>query len=224
MTYELNLNEENQLILNIYLPNNLNNIYLKLIDHTKNESEITDYTLTDNQITYIIPSNLYKIEGNFKYYVIADDYQSEYIEINSHICDAKNKCQKIEITSGEFCICIKSHGNNLNNYLKEEQIVGTWVDEKPIYRKEVEGITGANGVNVELASNVDKLINYNIVVGRDGGYQSHPINNGMVLNSEEHVSPIWVNDTKNIINLYITSQPYCEQPYYGWIEYTKTTD
>lgn len=110
MTYELNLNDENQVILNIYLPTELNNLILKLIDHTKNESEITDYTLIDNQITYNIPSSLYKIEGIFQYYVVADNYESEHIEINSHICAAKNKCQKIEITSGEYCICIKSDG------------------------------------------------------------------------------------------------------------------
>lgn len=109
MTYDLSLTEENKVILTINLPSGLSNIELKLIDYKKSESIISssDYSLSDDTITYVLPENLCKIEGEFKYYVTATDYESEHIEINVHLCEEKNEQQLIEITSNEYCIVMK---------------------------------------------------------------------------------------------------------------------
>lgn len=109
MNYDLTIDSTHQLILEISLPEGLKNISLILINHYQSENIIPsdEYTISNNTITYTIPSDLYEIEGNFSYLIRATNYESEHIKINSHICDAKNKCQQIEITSGDFALVMK---------------------------------------------------------------------------------------------------------------------
>ena len=119
MNYELSLSETNKVVLDISLPSGLTNVSLKLIDFLGNEVEITDYTLKNNVLTYNIPSEVYEEEGTIKYYVVADNYESEDIEINIHLNSIKNSCQIIEITSGNYCVCVRKKCSTTTAYLKE---------------------------------------------------------------------------------------------------------
>ena len=111
MNYELNLSEKNEIILTIELQSGLTNVKLNLINHTGTVIQVTDYSLEDNVITYTIPFALYEIEGTFKYQVLANEYESEYIEVESSVVYAKNCCKQYKLSSGDYCICVKKKDN-----------------------------------------------------------------------------------------------------------------
>ena len=121
--------------------------------------------------------------------------------------------QKASSTSGE---------TNTNNYSTEEQVVGTWEDGKPIYRKAVIGTTSFDSNPVSLIYNANKIINYSVCVGRNGVDQCHPLSG--VMADANHANPLFLDTYWNEIRLYIAHREYQSQNFYGWIEYTKITD
>ena len=117
------------------------------------------------------------------------------------------------------------YNQNIMNYSTNEQVIGKWIDGKPIYRKTVSGTTVTSGNRVELQTNVDKLIDYNVVVKNGTANQYHPVSFGMCSSQSTHANPIFLGGTTaTTAYLYITTSAYTSQPFYGWIEYTKTTD
>lgn len=112
--------------------------------------------------------------------------------------------------------------NEISTYSLTEQRVGTWIDGKPIYRIYVTGTTQSSDVAVTLATGVDKLVGHEILVKRNNLSQYHPLSANMLTNESAHASPLFVNSST--ISLYITNTVYKNQNFYGWIEYTKTTN
>ncbi len=113
--------------------------------------------------------------------------------------------------------------NQSYTYSTIEQKIGTWVDGKPIYRKYVSGTTFASGgAAVVLVSNVSDLVNHSIVIQRKDSTQWHPPTSSMVSNDSAHACPLFVSDGS--IHLYVYNGNFANQPFKGYIEYTKTTD
>jgi len=112
-------------------------------------------------------------------------------------------------------------------YSTQEQVIGTWIDGKPLYRKVIiengptvttDG-TGANK-NIDISSlNCDTLL----------------VKNAWVYQSSRYVPLFYMNDamtsyakvyptTSSNLRLSCSNTTYSEKPFYVVIEYTKTTD
>lgn len=120
-----------------------------------------------------------------------------------------------ESTSGTYnCDYI----NELTNYVLEEQVVGKWIDGKPIYRKVYTGDLGTSGItSLDSREIFDKIIN-------KGGWVSQDANNKMDVGG--YLNSNWYNGlnidvSKNLILFHATNLKY---KYEVWVEYTKTTD
>ena len=107
-------------------------------------------------------------------------------------------------------------------YSTEEQVVGTWIDGKPIYQKTVNFGALPNATEKKVAhgiSNLDEVINFvGVTTNSDGITLSLPFahettiakNIRFAINTNEVIIGTGINRTGN--NAYVT------------IQYTKTTD
>lgn len=106
-------------------------------------------------------------------------------------------------------------------YSTEEQVIGTWTDGKPLYRRVLEGITPAT-------TNLNHLI-------LDGLHIDRIVNfSGFVYPESAYTEPIVYSTTNSRANIYcvsgtslfmfMTSAANTNRPYNVIIEYTKTTD
>lgn len=103
-------------------------------------------------------------------------------------------------------------------YSTEEQIIGSWINEKPIYRKAIHGSTGSGTIDtIALPNNFENIVKLSgFIVGSDGFTNTIPM--------------FW-NDTFKIIAqiksgmLYLNyGDAFRNQLYIVIVEYTKTTD
>ena len=131
-------------------------------------------------------------------------------------------------TSVLYCIATKNiYIDPKNNYSTEEQVVGTWIDGKPIYQKTFNGTTHETAGNWSII-NIDAQVA--TVISTDGKINaSHvwvPLNNYRGDSVEAWVS-ITVTDnshsTPNRINIK-TGSSYISKPFTITLQYTKTTD
>ena len=111
--------------------------------------------------------------------------------------------------------------NNLTNYSTEEQVIGKWIDGKPLYRRVFIGTKGHNNTQVNVGSIIDvnDIIKIQGTLGSDdkitqsvGGY----------MDSQNNNSFIYFDYGKNSITL-VAPKTY-NGKYIITIEYTKTTD
>ena len=111
--------------------------------------------------------------------------------------------------------------NGLNTYSTTEQVVGKWIDGKPIYRKFIQttNVTFDNYTMLALDNNTN-LISYEAYIRRNNNrldkYASGITNENAMLVSDIRSTgiEIWTDSAyqKDFIELYVI------------IEYTKTTD
>lgn len=113
----------------------------------------------------------------------------------------------------------------------DEQVVGTWTNGKPIYRRVISGTYTPNNKRTAIAiytdSTIDKLVYVNGSVQHDTGAVQVISANAMVFLADESLAggnSILFN-SPNIVGIFFNtnthSTPY---PYDIIIEYTKTTD
>lgn len=106
-----------------------------------------------------------------------------------------------------------------NTYSTEEQVVGTWIDDKPIYQKTVQW-SGSLELSMTIPHDItelDKVIDFDIVGQYDGNYLKIPFLYG---------------SGANTVGAYVTSSGFHirnETPHnytyiFCTIRYTKTTD
>lgn len=147
-------------------------------------------------------------------------------------------------TSNAYNIPVKVYGikknsigggddDHLIKYSTNEQIVGTWIDGKPIYQKTITGTTGSNSdpIRIAIGASVDKAINISGFVNQDGAVW---IPNNFWLNtiSSNYVQgfklAIFDNSQPDYPNtLVVTANVFAgmqNRPFYATIQYTKTTD
>ena len=108
---------------------------------------------------------------------------------------------------------------NFNKYSTTEEVVGTWIDGKPLYRKVVKGnITSANQVLFVTNANIDTMVS---ISGYDcSGVYYFPFNYAQT--GSTYKSVFYKKDTDTIE---FRSDSYTPGEIYVVIlEYTKTTD
>lgn len=106
-------------------------------------------------------------------------------------------------------------------YSTSENQIAVWTDGKPIYRKVLSGTT-PTGTSGNIITNVSKVIDHHIMVKRSGIAQYHPLSPTMDNYDSNHAYPLFLEGTN--IKLYFSNSLYQGQSYYGWVDYTKTTD
>jgi len=114
-------------------------------------------------------------------------------------------------------------------YSTYEQVVGEWIDGKPIYQKVVESVvptvtaTGEADTNVDLSSlNIDLLL---YCQGSSKTVQTVPLSTYFVPASEEKYTQCFYNTSNK--NLYIRNSRFTTdngKTVYVILIYTKTTD
>lgn len=99
-------------------------------------------------------------------------------------------------------------------YSTDEQVVGTWIDGKPIYRRVYTGVT--------FTTSKDTWVDTNIAIPDDFGSLVH----AEMINATVHDNlQIWVNSTKKIIQVMMNrTSALTRTTDILILEYTKSTD
>lgn len=111
---------------------------------------------------------------------------------------------------------------SMETYSSTETVIGKWYDDKPIYRNYVTGTTQSGSNAITILSGVSELIDHEIIVKRSGINQRHPLSSTMTNYSSEHAYPLFLDGTT--LKLFILNSSYQDQSFYGWIEYTKSSE
>lgn len=111
---------------------------------------------------------------------------------------------------------------NKYNYSLEEQVVGTWIDGKPVYQKTFSTITpSVKDTNLDIIDlselNIDKSLNIDGIVINSSGYK-YPIN--IHIHDADYLS-CWFRPTSIAMRV---SEFNVNIPFNLTIQYTKTTD
>ena len=105
------------------------------------------------------------------------------------------------------------------SYSEEEQIIGEWVNGKPVYEKTIECMSPSSAkVSAEVfdASSLE----IDTCIDIQGMYAYDDVNQG-INNSE---SSCWYRKSNKTIVLYTTAASLCNKTTFITIKYTKTTD
>ena len=128
--------------------------------------------------------------------------------------------------------------NYINNnvgkeiYSATEQVIGTWIDGKPLYRKVITGTLGESGTTDVTITDVLPMtcdivnITGSITAMNGANKQARPISLYLNYSSQENfISFILLgqNATRYDLKFFYTS-PYAESGFNMILEYTKSTD
>lgn len=133
------------------------------------------------------------------------------LNINPDIPDT-NKCNASDMNEIKQVV---NENANINEYLTTEQVIGKWVDGKPVYRKVIH--TTQAGLNIDLAHNINNIscvINKEIVstLGQNTYFENNGTFTLKIKYANNSNVGIDIDDAFQGWNIYIT------------LEYTKTTD
>ena len=107
---------------------------------------------------------------------------------------------------------------DFTTYSSSEQVIGTWTNGKPVYRRVYTGTTGTSGATVVSSSSIGIVVNVGGNLVSAAGYKI-PFN---FYNSSSSYASIAV-DNANQIDIYHSSN-FNSSSYTAIVEYTKTTD
>lgn len=108
-------------------------------------------------------------------------------------------------------------------YSTEEQIVGVWIDGRPIYKKvlEIGSINGTNMKTIEVPSNIDKLIKEPEGMLYDNDANGFPLNYNNIWNLNQDIGSFYYSKYGIQIKCYAD---FGIKEGYITIEYVKITD
>lgn len=107
---------------------------------------------------------------------------------------------------------------NTNNYSTEEQIIGTWIDKKPIYRQIYNFSTTDKIKNNYVSIDINQMES---IVSVKAVAQGNNANYFTLLSDNQAVM---FNKTKTICNIYFNNTDAITYTGYIILEYTKTSD
>lgn len=155
-------------------------------------------------------------------------------EMTSYVNTATGDLEELETTDKtDLVSAINELNTNVNslddrdNYSTTEQVIGTWIDGKPIYRKVINFGSLPNAESKSVAhniANIDFIVNVWGMAKRanaDNDVNFFPINESRPLNNIDAIG-LFASETSVIIQ---TGADRSNVPItYVIIEYTKTTD
>lgn len=111
-------------------------------------------------------------------------------------------------------------------YSTTEQVIGQWIDGKPIYRRVFTGtITNSANVRVQVSLWNNSPINKIVSIGgwmrySTAGVNAFPQSEG---GGEYRIAYVQ-SDSHNLMLAVLSASAYGNRPYEIWVEYTKSTD
>lgn len=105
----------------------------------------------------------------------------------------------------------------LYKYSTEEQVIGTWLDGKSLYRKTFFGNTSSSPIVSGTTLNIDELISARgIIKTADNQYFAFPCNNSAAKRASVFMNGSGTKDINLVVGDYMNDQPYSVI-----LEYTK---
>ena len=124
---------------------------------------------------------------------------------------------------GDYEDAITGDRGNKLNFTTEEQVVGTWINGKPIYQKvvEIKTVLASDDV-ITVSQNIDELIDY----GGQGYYRTAKLHRPFPWVASGNQAQLnGINDSRTGFLYYCDSATNNMQPGSKiWFQYTKTTD
>lgn len=112
-----------------------------------------------------------------------------------------------------------------DNYSTTEQVIGTWIDGKPLYRRvfTYQGAIGNSNVEIGTIASVDKIVDIGGSAGWSSGAGVQSLSSNAVNSSSLEV--IGLNYSFQTSKLYIGSNTsWSNAKIIAIVKYTKTTD
>ena len=148
------------------------------------------------------------------------------LNINPDISDT-NKCNASDMNEIKQVV---NKNANINEYLTTEQVIGKWINGKPIYRKVVPLGTLPNQNTIQVSSGLDgnivRMVHIYGVAMNKTDYQTFPIPFSWGSNTAlENYCGLFFSGTANSGNVWFrTNRDMSNYEGYAILEYTKTTD
>ena len=150
-----------------------------------------------------------------------DTYSSDYI--NKKIDEKVDKVEGKDLSTNDFTDEYKQKVDNANTYSTEEIRIGTWIDNKPIYRKTFTSIyVSANSTdyNIDISDlNIDNVISLS---GTAEFIQNGSTQWRALPHVYDRIETTAIFIDSNL--LYVRSYGFTVGQCYITLEYTKTTD
>lgn len=129
-----------------------------------------------------------------------------------------------------FCIItdaagsVGAGGSSGEAYSTEEQVIGTWIDGRPLYRRVFEGVLPSSTNFATLPNskieNLDKIVSWNGGVNTKDGVYKTAIEH---VDSSAYITTLY-DLNKNGLRVRTTHSAYFDAWIYLVVKYTKTTD
>ena len=104
------------------------------------------------------------------------------------------------------------------NYSTEEQVVGTWIDGKPLYQKTLTGITGSDEVLGVISTDLgDYCTLISFITTKDDAPFNGLSRNGSLFSW-------WIRKNGQFVATSFQSSEMINATFYATFQYTKTTD
>lgn len=137
---------------------------------------------------------------------------------NGSISEVVNSLSGNETKKAPSVQAVNNKFKELTTYSTEEQIVGTYVDGRPIYRKVIISTNISNGSNlIDIPTNIAEIVDFDVLSHRDNNI----IKNNQTI-QEGYRQLVTPDLTNNKIEIYI--EGISIQYSHITLEYTKTTD
>lgn len=191
--------------------------------HIRNSQEqIVSMSGADNNYTGVSVSTIYKceIDNDYLYYSSSNGQGTDSGSSRAH----STQFFVVELNgngSGET----SSTNSKYHKYSTDEQVVGTWIDGKPIYEKVIYvDITDKDWHNIQLDVSVDFVVKLKGMLYRGDGYFMEL--QGNIYPNEVERGMIYYNKNDNYIQYVVlySSLNLTSAYLYITIQYTKTTD
>ena len=144
----------------------------------------------------------------------------------TQIQNTGTKIAEVDIDGTTTDVYAPSGGGSSLNYSTTEQVVGTWIDGKPLYQKTIDTGTLPNNTAKNVPHGIADLENVVYFSGwcKDTSGQMFPLPvvNGYVSNSKNYSVGVRATAT-DVVLFDVTNQTACIESYVT-IQYTKTTD
>lgn len=112
------------------------------------------------------------------------------------------------------------------NFLYDEQVIGTWINGKPLYRKTYTGTTGTTTGSNAYIFQIDLPFEYDVLdyYGRLN-FSTGYVFIGWQRGTTNHFDATFdVTSTTKVLRLFYVNTSFNNKPYEVTIEYIKTTD
>lgn len=190
---------------------------------TTSEKDITNVIVDNNEQSITITTGTNECYLYVYYYTNGDNEQeilnSIQIEQNSTATEYEEYIEPKIYVLNDNNVYEEFMKKHEDIYSTEEQVVGKWIDGKPLYRK---GFSGSFSDNQIIASNIENIINCSGIVHLAGLRRLIPYYE--IYENSTYCFVINVHNDNNVyLNLFSEGNATSAYAYF-YIEYTKTTD